>query len=86
MKALIHYTLRHAQTVFVLILFLAIAGIYAYATLPREAAPDISIPVVVVSTPYFGVSPSDIETLVTQPLERELKELKDVEEMSSTSA
>ncbi|RME49888.1 MAG: efflux RND transporter permease subunit, partial [Deltaproteobacteria bacterium] len=33
-----------------------------------------------------GVSPSDIETLVTQPLERELKELKDVEEMSSTSA
>ncbi|MBK7761004.1 MAG: efflux RND transporter permease subunit [Deltaproteobacteria bacterium] len=52
--------------------------------LPREAAPDIKIPVVLVSTPYIGVSPEDIESL-TVPLERELKGIKDIKTMTSTS-
>ncbi|MCA9299338.1 MAG: efflux RND transporter permease subunit, partial [Phycisphaerales bacterium] len=75
----------HAVTVAILVLTILIFGVSAYVTLPREAAPDIKIPVVIVSTPYFGVSPGDIESLVTVPLERKLKDLKDVKEMRSTS-
>ena len=40
---------------------------------------------VLVSTPYIGVSPEDIESLVTVPLERELKGIKDIKSMTSTS-
>ncbi|MCB9764021.1 MAG: efflux RND transporter permease subunit [Alphaproteobacteria bacterium] len=75
----------HAVTVVILVGTILIFGISAYVTLPREAAPDIKIPVVIVSTPYFGVSPADIETLVTIPMERKLKDVKDVDEMRSTS-
>lgn len=75
----------HPTTVLVAVVAMLIFGISAYATLPRESTPDITIPVVVVTTPYIGVSPEDIETLVTIPMERQLKDLKDVDKMTSTS-
>ncbi len=61
-------------------------GIVSYAQLPREANPDVKIPFVTVTTPYAGVSPKDIETLVTIPLENELAGIKDVKNITSTSA
>ena len=71
--------------VYIVILIIIVIGWSSYMALPREAAPDISIPLVIVSTPYIGVSPSDIEGLVTQPLERSLKSLKDVKQITSAS-
>ena len=65
----------HATTVVVGVLAILILGFSAYTSLPREAAPDITIPVVIVTTVYPGVSPEDIETLVTVPMERKLKEV-----------
>jgi CzcA family heavy metal efflux pump len=74
------------STVFALMWIIVITGIYSYIILPRESTPDITIPVVLVVTPYEGVTPEDIENLITHPLERKLKGLKDVEKMSSVSA
>ena len=71
--------------VYILILIIVLLGWGSYTSLPREAAPDVTIPLVIVSTPYIGVSPADIEGLVTQPLERNLKSLKDVKEITSAS-
>lgn len=71
--------------VYILIAVIVLIGFNTYYDLPREAAPDITIPLVIVSTPYVGVSPVDIEGLVTQPLERALKALKDVKQISSVS-
>ncbi len=61
-------------------------GLSSYATMPRESAPDIPIPVVMVTTPYIGVAPADIEGLIAIPLENELASLQDVKAMRSTSA
>ncbi|MBL7996135.1 efflux RND transporter permease subunit [bacterium] len=72
-------------TVYILIAIIVFMGTMSYSSLPREAAPDITIPLVIVSVPYVGVSPADVEGLVTQPLERELKSLKDIKEISSSS-
>ncbi|MEX0602756.1 MAG: efflux RND transporter permease subunit, partial [Bacteroidota bacterium] len=71
--------------VYILILLIVLIGWNTYSTMPRESSPDITIPWVIVSTPYIGVSPVDIEGLVTQPLERALKSLKDVKQISSVS-
>ena len=75
----------HTVTVVIFVFMITVFGAWSYITLPREAAPDIKIPVVLVSTPYIGVSPEDIESLVTVPLERELKGIKDIKTMTSTS-
>lgn len=78
--------IKNHLTIFVLVAMIVITGTIAYVTMPREAAPDITIPYVIVSTPYIGVSPSDMETLVTNPIEKKLKALENVKKISSTSA
>jgi CzcA family heavy metal efflux pump len=64
---------------------IVVFGWGAYTRLPREASPDITIPLVIVATPYVGVSPVDMEGLITQPLERALKGLKDIKQITSVS-
>jgi multidrug efflux pump len=71
--------------VYLLMVLILFFGWTSYNALPREAAPDIKIPLVIVATPYIGVSPVDIEGLITQPLERELKGLKDIKQITSVS-
>lgn len=78
--------LKRQVTVLAILVFIVIAGLYCYITLPRESFPDITIPFVFVTTTYEGVSPKDIEELVTIPIERKLKGIGDVEEIRSTSA
>ena len=80
-----HMALKRQSTVIVLLVFIILAGSYAYNTLPRESEPDITIPYVFVTTDYEGVAPEDMETLITIPLERKLKSLSDVEEIRSLS-
>jgi len=63
-----------------------VAGTFAYRSLPKEGEPEISAPVAIVVTLYPGVSPSEIESLVTNPIEEALSDLKDVDEMRSNSA
>jgi CzcA family heavy metal efflux pump len=80
------YALKRQVTVLALLVLMVIAGIYCYATLPRESFPDITIPYVFVTTTYEGVAPEDMEELITIPIERKLKGIDDVEEIRSTSA
>ncbi len=78
--------LKRQVTVLALLVIIVIAGIYCYATLPRESFPDITIPYVFVTTTYEGVAPEDMEQLITIPIERKLKGIDNVEEIRSTSA
>jgi multidrug efflux pump len=80
------YALKRPVTVLALLVLIVIAGVYCYATLPRESFPDITIPYVFVTTTYEGVAPEDMEELITIPIERKLKGIDDVEEIRSTSA
>ena len=48
--------------------FIMIGGLLAYRTIPRESFPEIEIPLIAVNTIYRGVSPADIESLITRPL------------------
>jgi multidrug efflux pump subunit AcrB len=75
-----------SSVVWLIVVCVAVFGMKIYAGLPREAAPDIEIPVIMVTTPYIGVAPKDIETLITTPIENELASLRDLKKMSSTSA
>ncbi len=78
--------LKRQATVLALLVIIVIAGIYSYATLPRESFPDITIPYVFVTTTYEGVAPEDMEQLITIPIERKLKGIDNAEEIRSTSA
>ena len=75
----------HQTSVLVLFAFITIGGLLAYKAIPRESFPEIEIPMIAVNTIYPGVSPADIESLVTRPLEDELSTISDIKELTSTS-
>ncbi len=77
---------KKSTTVMVLSVLLIIFGAYCYKSLPRESAPDITIPNVLVSTNYRGVSSEDIETAVTNEIEKKLKGLDGLKKIESTSS
>jgi CzcA family heavy metal efflux pump len=83
---MIGFFVRHGASVGLLMVIITLFGLVSYQSLPRESSPDITIPVVVITTVYQGASPADVEGLVTVPLENELAGLRDVKEMTSTSA
>lgn len=83
---MIEAIVRRRAIVYLATFFLIVGGAITYAfLLPREANPDVTIPVITVTTPYIGVSPEDIESLVTNPIENELAGIKDLKKMTSTS-
>ncbi|NVO10719.1 MAG: efflux RND transporter permease subunit [Bacteroidales bacterium] len=72
-------------SVYVLVFIICVFGIINYITIPKEQYPEIVIPQIIVSAPYFGTSPSDIENLVTRPLEKNLKSINGVKKITSRS-
>jgi len=72
-------------SVYVLIFIISVFGIINYFTIPKEQIPEIVIPMVVVNTIYPGTSPSDIENLVTRPLEKNIKSISGVKKITSRS-
>lgn len=72
-------------TIYILVLIIVIVGSYSYITLPRESSPDVKIPYIFIATVYPGVSPQDIENLVTQEIEKEVKGISGVKEVTSVS-
>ena len=68
--------LLNSHKVLLTILFFTITfGLYSYQSLPREADPDISLPIIYVSLFHQGISPEDSERLLIKPLEKELKNI-----------
>lgn len=78
--------IKWRASVFLLMIVFTIYGSIAYVSLPRESTPDIPIPYIMITTIYAGVSPTDIESLITLQLEKELKGLKGVKQIDSYSA
>ncbi len=81
------FLIRHGRIFTLLVIVLPIvAGVFAYQSLPKEGSPEVSVPHALVITPYPGASPNEIESLVTNPLEEALSNLKDVDKIRSSSA
>jgi HAE1 family hydrophobic/amphiphilic exporter-1 len=68
-----------------LVLLTLIAGLMSIARLGVDLFPDVTFPVVVVTTPYPGAGPGEVETLVSKPLEDELSTLSGIKRLSSTN-
>ncbi|EPR69282.1 efflux RND transporter permease subunit [Cyclobacterium qasimii] len=72
-------------SVVILTLIITFLGMFAYRTMPKESFPEIVIPTVYVGTAYPGNSPVDMENLISRPIEKELKSINNLKDVSSTS-
>lgn len=86
MRVLIDAAFTRSRTVILCLLFLIIAGIASYITIPKESEPDIAIPIIYVSMHHEGISPEDAERLLVKPMEKELQSITGIKEMRSTAS
>jgi len=81
MRGLIDVAFSHARTTISTLLLLLVAGSVAYVDIPKEAEPDINIPLIIVRVTHEGISPEDSENLILRPLEQELRSIEGLKEM-----
>ena len=74
---------RHGTAV--LFCLIALFGILALFSLPSELQPGGDRPEITITTNYSGASPTEVEDLVTRPIEERMEEVEGVQEVSSTS-
>jgi len=86
MKSLVQFSIKNPLIINVLFLFIIVAGVSTIFKMQREAFPRFSFDTVMVTTTYPGTTPKEIEKLITIPIEKELKEVDDIKEISSVSA
>ncbi|MEH0742030.1 efflux RND transporter permease subunit [Vibrio cholerae] len=86
MLSVIDAALSRTRTMLVLLLFILVAGVMTYVTIPKESSPDITIPIIYVSVGHQGISPTDAERLLVRPIEQELRAIEGVKEMTSTAS
>lgn len=72
-------------SVFLLTLMILLFGLGSYTSMPKESFPEIPWPKKYVNTVYFGNSASDIESLITRPLEKEIASISGIKKVSSQS-
>ncbi|MEO8403575.1 MAG: efflux RND transporter permease subunit [Chitinophagaceae bacterium] len=81
------WSIRNKTSIYLIMLIFSLMGIFQFVTLPKEQFPDIVIPTIYVSTINVGNSPKDIENLITQPIEKQIKGITGVKinKVTSTS-
>jgi HAE1 family hydrophobic/amphiphilic exporter-1 len=70
----------------VLVLTLVVVGLFGYLQLGLDLYPKVDFPVVVVVTTQSGTSPEEIESDITDEIERAVSTISGIEELSSTSS
>ncbi len=71
---LIDYAISHARVFFGILIFIIAAGSSTYISIPKEAVPDVNIPIIYVSLSQKGISANDSERLLVNLLKMKLRQ------------
>ena len=86
MNGMISAAFSRTGAVIVALVILCGFGYSSYVSIPKEATPDVDIPVAYVSVGYDGISPEDSERLLIKPLEKHLRTVQGLDKMSSVAS
>ena len=80
---IIDAAMSRGRTVILGLMIVFVAGVVAYVTIPKEAEPDIEIPLIYVYIQHDGISPEDAVRLLVRPMEQELRTIEGIKEMTA---
>lgn len=84
-ESLVKFALRNRLLIFVAVTGLCVGGYFSLRQLPVDAFPDATPTLVQVYTASEGLSPEDVETLISYPLEISMFGLPNLDRIQSTS-
>ncbi len=80
-----YFFLHKRQFTWLLVVALIAVGAYSVMVIPKESAPEVIVPIGIVSTPFPGASAADVEELVTNKIENATDNLDNVNKVTSQS-
>jgi multidrug efflux pump len=83
MTGIVEWAVKNTRVVIAMIVVVIVGGLIGFMTIPKEAQPDIPIPVLIVQATYPGISPEDSERLLVKPLETALRSVEGVKTMTA---
>ena len=86
MQRIVRWCLANKSVVILATLLLIGSGAYATTRLNQELLPDISFPIITISTPVAGAGPDLVDEQVTQPVEDAINGVEGIESVRSTSS
>jgi HAE1 family hydrophobic/amphiphilic exporter-1 len=86
MEAIVRWCLKNKSVVILATVLLVGSGAYATTRLNQELLPDISFPIITISTPVAGAGPDVVDEQVTQPVESAINGVPEIEAVRSTSS
>jgi multidrug efflux pump len=86
MNTLISAFVNRPRPVLLVLVVLLIGGSASYLTVPKEAEPDVAIPLLYVNLSHDGISPEDAERLLVRPMETQLRTVEGLRELRATAA
>ncbi|MFT5296167.1 MAG: multidrug efflux pump subunit AcrB [Colwellia sp.] len=75
--------IKNAQFSLTIVVLLVLVGIVSYFEMPRSEDPQFDMPITLIEVIYPGASPTDIETLVVNPLEEEFSDIENIQKIES---
>ncbi len=85
MDRIIDIALLRTRTVMLAFLMILTAGVISYIDIPKEADPDIPIPIIYILLKHDGISPEDSERQLLQSIEPKLRSIEGVKEVRSSA-
>ena len=80
------YSVKKPFTVLVAVILVLVLGAVSVTRMTPDLLPQMSLPYIVLVTPYVGAAPEEVENTVSKPLEQSLAALDDLKEISSISS
>lgn len=85
MDRITRFSLKNGAAIVIVAVLVMIGGLWSATNLRKESMPDVDIPIVAVVTPYPGAAPQDVYDNVTEPMEKALRGVAGVKQVSAQS-
>ncbi|MCD5375456.1 efflux RND transporter permease subunit [Candidatus Gracilibacteria bacterium] len=85
-KGFFTFWVENYKVSFLLLFLITVVGLLAVIQIPKESSPDIKFGIIAISTRYEGVNPVDIDSLITDKIEKEIEDIDGISKITSNSS
>ena len=79
------FWVRQFRISYLIVITIIIMGLVAAVSIPKESSPSVKLGMIVVSVAYPGTNPVDMDSLITDKIYKEVKDIKGIDKISSAS-
>ena len=80
------FWIENYKVSFLFLFLIIVVGLLSMIQIPKESSPDIKFGIIAITTPYSWVNPQDIDSLITEKIEKEIEDIEGISKISSNSS